>query len=204
MTWALDSGRPEVAARVAARLPADRFEPEEIAAIEARLADLRGDPEAQRLATERLVALRPGDAPAWGRLAELAARAGQAERSAECRRRKAEIDRDRDAYRTLMEPGQTPKVADLARVAERLGRRFEARGWWTLRLREAPDDSEAKAAVDRLARPGRTAPPSGMLADSILGLGHRPRSHGDRGGRRAVGTPRLRRSGRGGRAEVHL
>ena len=177
LNWALDAGRPEAAARAAPRLPADRFEPADVASIEARLADLRGDAEAERRALERLAELRPGDASAWGRLAELAARAGRAERSAECRRRKAEIDRDRDAYRMLMEAAQIHKVAesvDLARLAERLGRRFEARSWWSMRLREAPDDSEARAAVDRLAPLARQTPPRGTLADLIPGLAGGP------------------------------
>ncbi|HEY2154748.1 MAG TPA: hypothetical protein VGH33_03900, partial [Isosphaeraceae bacterium] len=173
LTWALDSGRPEVAALAASRLSAARFGPDEIASIAARLADLRDDSEAERKALERLVELRPGDAPAWGRLAELAALAGQPERSARCRRRKAEIDRDRDAYRMLVGVSESLKVADLAdlaRAAERLGRLFEARGWWTLRLREVPDDSEATPALARLAGTTRPAPPSGTLAERI-GIG---------------------------------
>ncbi len=176
LTWALDSGRPEVVALVAARLPAAGVEPDQIASIAARLADLRNDREGERRALERLAKLRQGDAPAWGRLAELAALAGQPERSIQCRRRKAEIDRDRDAYRMLVGVSESLKVADLAglgRLAERLGRVFEARGWWTLRLREVPGDSEAKSALARLTDPDRPPPPNGTLAERI-GLGAEP------------------------------
>ena len=53
-------------------------------------------------ALEARVELEPGDAAAWGRLADLAARGGQADRLGRSRRRKAEIDRPGDEYRRLM------------------------------------------------------------------------------------------------------
>src|SRR5262249_36136563 len=103
---------------------------------------------------ERLVTLRPGDPPAWGRLAEMAARDGDQDRLAELRRRKARIDRAVDDYRTIMGAAaavDVSRAAVLARAAEVLGRRFEARGWWTVRARQQPEDREARAALARLA-----------------------------------------------------
>ena len=75
--WGLEAGRLDVATHVLTRLSADRFSPAEIAALAARLAALRGDAVAERSALERRVELEPGDAEAWRRLADLAARDGQ-------------------------------------------------------------------------------------------------------------------------------
>jgi len=157
LSWALDAGRVDVAERALARVPADRFSQAEIADLTARLAALRGDTAAERAALERQVALEPGHAGAWRRLADLAAGggAGEADRLALARRRKAEVDRERDEYRKLMgevAAGDLSHVTELARIAESLGRRFEARGWWSLHARQAPNDRDARAALERLNR----------------------------------------------------
>src|SRR5271170_1928572 len=59
----------------------------------------------------------------------------------------------RDDYSRLM--GQSAaggslreeEIEALARNAEALGRRFEARGWWSIRARQSPDDHTARAAL---------------------------------------------------------
>ena len=158
LDWALAARRGDEARRALGHLPASRFLPAEVAGLRARLAALEGDDDAERRALEARVELEPGDAPAWGRLADLAAAADQGDRSARCRRRKGAIDQARDEYRKLTGSASADgasQAADLARVAERLGRRFEARGWWTIRLRQAPDDESARAALARLG-PDRT------------------------------------------------
>ncbi len=74
-------------------------------------------------------------------------RVGALDRVASLRSRKAEVDRNRDQYRRLMgsvATGDLSGTADLARTAESLGRAFEARGWWTIRMRQAPDDRDAR------------------------------------------------------------
>ncbi len=56
--------------------------------------------------------------------------------------------------------GNLTHIRELACTAEVLGRRFEARGWWSLLARQAPDDREARASLDQLARseaPTKTA-----------------------------------------------
>ena len=82
------------------------------------------------------------------------------------RQRSAEINRLRDTYKALMgrvAAGDMSPTAEIARVAESLGRRFEAEGWWSLRVRQFPDDRQASTAVDRLAqrlRPCHPRPPT--------------------------------------------
>jgi enediyne biosynthesis protein E4 len=172
LKWALDAGRPDEAPRAASRLPAFRVSGAEVAVVIARLAALRGDTAAERAALDRLVTLEPGAAAAWDRLAELATRDGASDRAARYRARKAEIDRATDRYHTLMgrsAAGHRPREAELARTADALGRRFEARGWWSIRVRQDPDDREARAALDRLARVEPPAIAGGTLADLIPG-----------------------------------
>ncbi len=138
----------------------------------ARLAALRGDFATEQEALERQTKLEPGAGAAWDRLAELAARAGAADRATRYRARKAEIERAADRYRTLMvQPAADSRnrEAELARTAETLGRWFEARGWWSIGSRHDPGDRDARAALDRLPRTERPAVSRGTLADLIPG-----------------------------------
>ena len=189
LLWALDAGRPEEAVRAAARLPTARLLAADVAAIGARLAAIQGDGVVEREMLERRVDLEPGDLGAWDRLAELATVAGLGERAAECRRRKAEINRARDQYRMSMASaaaGNDHNEGEMARAAEALGRRFEAKGWWSLEARRDPDDQEARSALDRLARvDGPTAGEAGMLLELLPGS-LRTASQGDVKGRAAV------------------
>jgi hypothetical protein len=165
LIWALEARDEGAAARSLEHLPANRYTPAEWVWLEARLANLRGDAEAERKALERRVSLEPADSWAWGRLAELAIH-DPAERTGlreTARKRKAEIDRASDEYRKLMGAvglRDLSHTADLARVAESLDRRFEALGWWWLRARQAPEDQEARAALDRLGRTDPRARPA--------------------------------------------
>jgi tetratricopeptide (TPR) repeat protein len=155
LAWAQAAGRPVDVVTAASRLAPNDLTPAERARLAARLAVLRGDTAAERASLERLVAVQPGDPPAWERLAEIAARDGDRPRLAELRRRKAQIDRAIDEYRTTMGAAASvdpSRAAALARTAELLGRRFEARGWWTIQARRLPDDREANDALIRLTR----------------------------------------------------
>jgi tetratricopeptide (TPR) repeat protein len=170
LIWALDAGLPGVAARTMSRLPAFGVSADELAAVIARIAALRGDAAAERAALDRRVEIEPGAPAAWDRLAELSTRDGAPDRAARYRARKAEIDRVTDKYRMLMgrsAAGDLAPEAELARTAEALGRRFEASGWWSIRARRDPEDREARAALNRLARADPPAGDGRALADLI-------------------------------------
>jgi tetratricopeptide (TPR) repeat protein len=195
LAWALDAGRPDEAAQALTQLPADRFPVAKVEALRARLGFLRGDPAAERAALERRVELEPGDGAAWGRLAELAERAGERDRAATFRRRKGDVDRAKDNYRKLMGAVASPDPApadELARSAEALGRRFEARGWWSLRARQAPGDSEARSALERLARTEYPEPAAGRTVADLLSTPGPPATDRRPGPAQAPAVPKFR------------
>ena len=154
LEWAFATRNLGEADRALTHLPAESFTLKEVAATRVRLANLEANDEAERKALETLVELDPGDASAWGRLADLSARGGQTDQLSQARKRKDELDRARDEYRRLMgdvAPDNPAHAAELAKFAEQLGRPFEARAWWIVESHRAPQD---KSAQDNLARLG--------------------------------------------------
>ena len=97
---------------------------------------------------------------------------------------------------------RTVNLPTVARLAESLGRWFEARGWWSLDARLSPDNQEALRRPGPAGPPRRTSPPRPLARRPPRG----PRPHLE-----AVDAPscddrppRLLRRRRGGRAPVHL
>ncbi|MGE3818260.1 MAG: FG-GAP-like repeat-containing protein, partial [Isosphaeraceae bacterium] len=158
LAWARAAGRPAAAGEAVARLPSDRIETVEALELEAWFAAEREDRAAERRALELLVSESPGNARALDRLATLAVEAGEVDHAAALRRRKRYADQARELYRkSLANDATTIDLPTVGRLAESLGRWFEARGWWSLVLRFKPNDLEASAAIERLAR--RQSPP---------------------------------------------
>ena len=92
----------------------------------------------------------PGAGAAWDRLAALALEEGRAEDAARLRRRKAELGDARDRYHRICRQGdQVPHAVELAKLAETLGRRFEARAFWLLSVPENRDNPEVREALAR-------------------------------------------------------
>ena len=172
LEWGRSSGDLVEVERALPHLPADLLSEAETLDLSAWLAARRGDLRAERLALEGLVEQSPGESRALDRLATIAWESGQKDRAADLRRRKADFDRARDRYRFLL--GDVAPVdffAELGGLAETLGRRFEAEGWWSLaamRTRESPLIREAQSRLR--GRPEPPRPPAGQtLADRLLG-----------------------------------
>jgi len=167
------SGRIAEIGPALAHLPADALTDAEILDLRAWIAARRGNPREERRALDGLLAAEPGNLPALDRLAALAWEAGQADRAAEFRRRKAGLDATKDRYRRLLAESAPPdRYAELAELAEELGRPVEAEGWWSLAARR---DSGNPAVVAGLARTrGQPAtdprPGPGSLADRLADL----------------------------------
>ncbi len=147
-------------------LPADRFRDDQRLALLAWIAAHRGDRTREKQALERWIAAAPGEIEALNRLATVAWESGRHDQARDYRARKALLDAARDRYRQVLEETVSPDhFVELARLAETLGRHFEARGWWTLRSRFAPADPEPARALARLGPepdPGSTRESSGQ------------------------------------------
>jgi hypothetical protein len=118
-----------------------------------------------------MLELAPGRIQAVERLAELELLAGRPEAAARLRARKAELDREKSRYEILVtNPSAEASLhsAEMARLAEKLGRWFEARSLWSVTRERSPGDREAIEARARLQRTaaGRAGPTlAGLLAE---------------------------------------
>ena len=96
-------------------------------------------PQVEPSALESLVSLKPADTAAIDRLASLAAQGQSTIALASCETVRAMIDAATERYRALISQPELPSHAiELARNAEQIGRRFDARAWWTLAARAKP------------------------------------------------------------------
>jgi tetratricopeptide (TPR) repeat protein len=133
LDWALATRRSDEVQRALAHLPAEESTPAEAERLKARLAALRGDLESERRAWERLVETDPADFAALDRLEAIAQGEGKPDRAGEYRRRKTEIGRLQSRYDKLYKRNQTLRdAAEMADLAERLGRPFEAKVFRTI------------------------------------------------------------------------
>jgi tetratricopeptide (TPR) repeat protein len=124
------------------------LEPAELPALRAWLARRADRPDLERPALEERVKLWPEDLEAYDRLAALAGGAADARRWRDAR---GEVVRA--AGRTtelLFGDDPTGHSAELARLAEILGRSLDARIWWTLFAQANPDNADASTALARL------------------------------------------------------
>ena len=153
LSWAVASDRVGAAQEALQRIPAAEVTPAEILRVRAWFCARRGDVDCERGELERLVAADPADRTALDRLAALAGEAGQPDRAAEFRARKAEIDRLTARYLELYERVQPIRDAEeLAELAEKLGRPFEARVFLHLALLEEPERVDLRRNSERLGR----------------------------------------------------
>ena len=111
----------------------------------------RGDHRSERKELERLLGESPGDLPALDRLARLAEMASQPEQAQAFRTRAAEIKRLRARYEHLFDRNQPVRDAEeMADLAERLGRTFEARGFLTVEIAEDPEREDLRRKLEEL------------------------------------------------------
>jgi tetratricopeptide (TPR) repeat protein len=149
-----------------AHLPAAESDPAEIQRLVTWLASLRGDVDAERRALARLIELDPADHAALDRLAALADKEGESDRAADYRRAKLEVGRLRERYQKLFERNQTVRdAAEMASVAEKLGRRFEARALNTIAA--ATQSGGRDQTLPSNPSDSVTHPQRGTLADVI-------------------------------------
>jgi enediyne biosynthesis protein E4 len=143
--------------------------PAQVHGLTAWLAARRGDAEAERRALERLIEADPADVTALDRLAELAATDGQPDRAAGLHRRRAAIPRLQARYRKLDERNQPMRdAAEMGRLAEQLGQRFEAQAFLTVAVEVDPERDDLRSDLLRLKRETEAIGRPGLtLADRL-------------------------------------
>ena len=151
LDWGMGTADVAAVRRALGHLPAEWFSTSEVERLRAWLAARRGDTETERRALERLVEDEPGHCPAWARLAVIATQAGRVEQARQLRQRKAAMDHATQRYVDLYNINRFAADApELARLAETLGRRFEATGFLKWIVNRDPDDRSARTALVRL------------------------------------------------------
>jgi hypothetical protein len=154
----------DTARRAIGRLHLRYFLPCEVCRLGAWLTSFGENRDAERRALNDLVAIEPGNANAWARLAELAVEAKDRASGESFRRKQAEATALRERYTKLvMSDDRSAHIEDLERTAQELGRLLEARGWKLIReSRAAAEPLWPRDLIDR-----RLRQPAEMLASSI-------------------------------------
>jgi enediyne biosynthesis protein E4 len=169
LDWAVATGRVAEAREALKHLPVAESSPAEVHRLAAWFAARRGDAQVERRALERLIAADPGDSAALDRLAELAVGDGRPDRAAELRSQKTALDPLKSQYKELFLRDQPVRdAAKMARLAERLGRLFEAKAFLSLAVATKPNRGDLRAALARLEHRGTAiGEPGQSLADVL-------------------------------------
>lgn len=173
LAWARAADNAEEARLALQHLPTKGFTEGDVQELRAWFARSANDHQGERQGLERLLVCEPSFPGALERFAELNALAGATDQAAQLRRQKAELDATRERYHRLFETkaDRLPLLSlEMAKLAETLGRSFEAEGWWMMRLRAHPDDDEARAALNRLERSQPSLKPGATLADLLADM----------------------------------
>jgi hypothetical protein len=118
--------------------------------LRAWLAAHAGNAAEERSALSGLVELEPGDTTALDRLTALADAAGNEREAARLQRQKAAMVSALARYRALLRGDSIGDPAELARLAEFLGRRIEADGWSLIRDQKAGQPGPSRPFLPEL------------------------------------------------------
>jgi thioredoxin-like negative regulator of GroEL len=169
LSWGIATDRIDVVQQAVTHLPASESTPAQLHRLNAWLASKRGDVKTERRELERLLLADPADRTALDRLAQLAEQDGQPEEAASLRRKHGEIDRFRARYAKLYERKQPIRDAvEMAKLAERLGREFEARGFLTLAIADDPNREDLRHDLEQLRQSPATVAERGQTVPEVL------------------------------------
>jgi tetratricopeptide (TPR) repeat protein len=162
--------------RALRQLPDEAVAPYEVLTLQAWFANRAGDLPGERRAYEGMLAREPGNLLALARLADLSLAAGEPEEAARLRARRAQLNQDIYEYQSLLQNRAPRDLSRAARLAERLGRNFEAHSLWTVVRRNNPENAEARDAITQLKN-GETLRPAGpVLSELLAELDRQPRN----------------------------
>ncbi len=173
LDWARASEHEPEVRRALAHLPPDGVPSTTLLTLRAWFARRALDTAGEQRALEQIVACDPGALVAMESLAESLVRTGQPEKAKQLRARKGELDRILDWYMVKIFPtDRLEHATELARAAEALNRRFEARCWWELAAKQPAHAATAKVEIARLDREAISTEakcprltPAGLLAE---------------------------------------
>jgi enediyne biosynthesis protein E4 len=170
LNWALATQRIDAVHQALQHIPAAESTPAQVHRLRAWLCSQKGDVADERRELERLIAIDPADLTALDRLVQLATKDGQPARVTELQRQKDEIARDTTRYQQLYERTQPIRDAEeMAHLAMRLGRTFEARVFLTLAISEEPERIDLRQELARLAPSrDRVGGPGQSLAEVLV------------------------------------
>jgi hypothetical protein len=178
LDWARASEDVAELERAVRHLPPDRLGPAEVLDLQAWFAARAGDLDRERRAHEELLAREPGSLRSMDRLATIALLAGRRDEANRLRQRQAMLTDLKYRYQTLLQDLRAPTIPEVARMAEQLGRSFEAYALWTLAAKANPDDRAAREAIDRLQAADTRRPAGPTLRNLVAELDAMPRRDG--------------------------
>jgi tetratricopeptide (TPR) repeat protein len=151
LDWAIATNRLAEARTALKHLPAGPATPAEIHRLAAWLAAACGDIESERRELAARVAAAPEDFEALDHLQRSKPQEGSKTASADLKHLRAEIERAQERYRKLYQRNQPSRDAEeMAGLAERLGRPFEAIVFLTAALADETDRADLRDALHHL------------------------------------------------------
>jgi predicted Zn-dependent protease len=142
LEYARQSGDLEAVKQATRQLALNRFSCREVLGLRAWLAARTGNANLEREALQSLTEKEPGNISAWDRLAELSLQAGRKSEADLLHNRKQEFNQTREDYKTLIgRDDRANHAKELARLAGKLGRVVEARGWTLIEQGRAAQES---------------------------------------------------------------
>ncbi len=154
--------------RALEHLTGEAMSPTEILRLRVWLASLAGDMKVERAALVALVEREPGETTALDRLATLSGLDHDTAEVTRLRSKKSEMLAAQLHYKTLLHGDSIGDIAELAGVAETLGRRTEARGWALIRDGKVGRPGPARPAL--VLPDDQVAPGNGSTGQSLAEL----------------------------------
>ena len=152
LDWALATQDEVEVERALRHLPEDRLSPPEVLSLRAWFAARAGDTAWERRVQEEMVAIETGNLRALERLADLVLADGQAERAAQLRERRAELNRIKLQYENMvlkLDPRDAPRQPGWRKPSAAVSRpKSSGRSC----CESVPGNGEAREAIKRLKK----------------------------------------------------